>query len=507
MASRSFFSAHPIVLEVNARILVRECSEQIGKRVHLGTIPDAVIDQWASLNIEGVWLMGVWATGPISKSIAIEHGGLQSEYRRALPDVTSSDIGGSPYSVCDYVVMPELGGFKSLAHLRKRLAKRHIGIILDFVCNHTARDHEWTTTHPEYYVQGTPEQERERPDMFFDVETGKGAKAIAFGKDPYFPGWTDTAQLNYESPEVRSAMIEVLKDIARVCDGVRVDMAMLILKEIFRTTWSSVLGHGKEAPTGEFWNEAIAAVKEESSEFLFMAEAYWDKEWELQQLGFDYTYDKTLYDRLLREGATSVREHLKGEMAYESRCVRFIENHDEPPAALMLPSELWHCAAATVAATIPGMFLIHEGQVVGRTVKTPVQLLRRSYQEPNQTLWAFYRSLGSILASPVFRKGEWTLLEPRQAWHDNRSSDNFLAFFWHLEGEGDRLIVVNYAPHPGQCLITLPIVSSEAQLLEFRDLLNPVTYVRDKVSLLTRGMFFDQQGYEIHIFCVNPLKR
>jgi hypothetical protein len=501
------FSKHPVILEVNARLLVNECSQAAGEELDLGSLPDSVIEEWAALHIEAVWLMGVWTTGLLSKSIAAEHAGLQEEYRTALPDYDGSDIGGSPYSVYAYDVMQELGGTKGLAKLRKRLAKKNIGVILDFVPNHTARDHPWTVSHPEYYVQGKVGDEVSRPDAFFGVPSVKGPKAIAFGRDPYFPGWTDTAQLNYQSTATRKAMIGVLGKIAAQCDGVRVDMAMLAMKDVFRGTWGSLAFAEGEEIEGEFWREAIGSVRTGLPDFLFMAEAYWNLEWDLQQLGFNFTYDKTMYERLLREGATSVREHLRADLSFQNRCVRFVENHDEPAAAAMLPSELWHCAAVTVAATVPGMLLLHEAQLSGRTVKTPVQLLRRSPHEPNLTLWSFYRMLGSILDSPVFRHGEWRQLEPRPSWHDNRSSDNFLSFFWHLDGVGDSLVVINYAPHPGQCQITLPLDSYELPLVEFRDLLQPITYVRDRAGLISKGMFFDMPGYGMHIFALKPIRR
>ena len=316
-----------ILLEVNTRILLKELSVAAGKQVTLGTIPDQVLDGWAKLGFSGVWLMGVWSTGPLGRAIAAEHQALQSEYRRALSDFTADDVVGSPYAIQSYAVSPALGGNDGLRELRNRLSDRGLILILDFVSNHTARDHAWVSQHPEYYVHGNPGEENTQPLYYFRTATSAGERVLAYGRDPTFPGWTDTAQLNHASSLARKALIETLNGIAELCDGVRCDMAMLVLNNVFMLTWGErttpVAG---ERAQGEFWKEGIDATRKRHPGFLFVAEAYWNLEWDLQQLGFDYTYDKVLYDRLLREGATAVRDHLKADLEFQKRSVRFIEN-------------------------------------------------------------------------------------------------------------------------------------------------------------------------------------
>src|SRR5690606_8887878 len=127
---------------------------------------------------------------------------------------------------------------------------------------------------------------------------------------------------------------------------------------------------------GEFWAEAIDAVRQKNPGFLMIAEAYWDLEWRLLSLGFDYTYDKRLLDRLHSGEAGPVRAHLSGDMEYQERQVRFLENHDETRArAAFSPAQ--QRAAAVIAATSPGMRFFHEGELEGRTLHLPVQLGRR----------------------------------------------------------------------------------------------------------------------------------
>ncbi len=500
-------TSHPILYEINTRVLINELSTQAGKRITLDKIPDSLIDEWAELGFDAVWLMGVWTVGKLGVQIAREHHGLREEYKRALPDFADDDVIGSPYAVHAYTVSRSLGGTKGLQALRKRLEMKGIGLVLDFVCNHTARDHKWVATHPEYYINGREGEENEKPDYYFRTKTKKGERTIAFGRDPYFPGWTDTAQLNPRHPEARKAMIETLKKIATLCDGVRCDMAMLILDEVFQKTWGEQSNPVDCEPAqGEFWKPAIEAVRTEHLNLLFIAEAYWNLEWPLQQLGFNYTYDKTLYERLLREGASSVYDHLKAEIIYQKHSVRFVENHDEPRIAHVLPNEAWQYATATVASTVPGMLLLHEGQLEGRKVKVPVQLGRRPAEEASVTAKTFYTKLLSCLNDEVIKNGEWKLFSIRAAWHDNYSYQNILAYSWRKEMDF-RLIVVNYAPLNSQCYVELNLDGFEGASFEFRDMMSPAVYVRDRVGLQHKGMYFDLPGYGLHVFDVSAVKK
>ncbi|HXX64224.1 MAG TPA: alpha-amylase family glycosyl hydrolase [Bacteroidota bacterium] len=500
--------AHPVLYEVNARVLIRELSDSSKDPVTLGTIPNALLDEWASLGIHAVWMMGVWSSGPEGIAIARSDESLRSVYASVLPGYRESDVAGSPYAIYAYEVSKHMGGEKGLKQLRTRLAERGIGLVLDFVPNHTARDHPWVKAHPEYYVQGHAGEEMERPDLFFPLKSKSGTLAIAMGRDPSYAGWTDTAQLNVGNRAARKALIDTLQDVSRLSDGVRCDMAMLVLKGVFEKTWSerSAVSGGSQAE-GEFWDEAIKKVRSEFPNFLFIAEAYWNMEWDLQQLGFDYTYDKTLVDRLKHEGAGSVRDHLRAEMDYQKRSLRFIENHDEQRAARAFSSDPWLYTAATVIATIPGMVMFHEGQFEGRTLKLPVQLARRPAEDVSKRTKAFYERLLSIISAPVFQQGEWRLLMPRSAWHENYTWQDFLIFWWHSRSSGTRMIVVNYAPHNSQCYVDVPMDDIEGPMLEFRDLLGDAAYTRDKNGLSSRGMYFDLSAYGMHILEVASPKK
>ena len=198
--------------------------------------------------------------------------------------------------------------------------------MLDFVPNHTGRDHPWVESHPEYYILGTEEDLVRTPQNYVWARSKQRDLTLAYGRDPYFAGWPDTLQLNYGNPALQEAMTGELLRIARQCDGVRCDMAMLVLPDVFSRTWGM--------PCPRFWPQATERVREQTPGFVFMAEVYWDLEWVLQQEGFDYTYDKRLYDRLREGHARPVREHLLAGLDYQEKMARFLENHDEPRAAV-----------------------------------------------------------------------------------------------------------------------------------------------------------------------------
>ena len=170
--------------------------------------------------------------------------------------------------------------------------------MLDFVPNHMAPDHPWVEEHPDYFVAGTEELLAREPQNYLRIKRKDGDLILAHGRDPYFPGWPDTVQIDYGHPAAYEAMMRELEQVARQCDGVRCDMAMLLLPEVFERTW------GRKPAS--FWPAAISRVREQDPDFCFMAEVYWDLEWTLQQQGFDYTYDKRLYDRL-RDGSGAAR--------------------------------------------------------------------------------------------------------------------------------------------------------------------------------------------------------
>ena len=255
------------------------------------------------------------------------------------------------------MVDDRFGGPAGLAAARAALAARGARLLLDYVPNHVAPDHPWVTSHPEFFVRG------DEPDLAADPDAwmAAGGQVIAHGRDPYFPPWPDVVQLNAFSPDLRAATAQTLSGIADQCDGIRCDMAMLMTNPVFARTWGGRAGPG---PAEEFWPAVLAMLRSTHPETVLIAETYWDLEWELQQQGFGFCYDKRLYDRLAAEDASAARAHLHADLSYQSRLLRFLENHDEPRIASRLPA-VAERAAAVAIATLPGATMWHEGQFEG----------------------------------------------------------------------------------------------------------------------------------------------
>lgn len=483
-----------ILYEIHTWAWLTELSRQSGSPVTLATVPASEWDRLGAWGFDSIWLMGVWERSPIGALIAREEQGLEASYRAALPDYQRDDVCGSPYSIRRYSVDPRLGGPDGLAKARENLAGRGLGLILDFVPNHVAPDHPWLKEHPEYFIHGADEDLIRDPASFM----ASYGNVVACGRDPYFPAWTDTAQLNAFRPEPRRAAVETLWSVAQQCDGVRCDMAMLLVNRIFERTWGLRAG---TMPSTEYWKEVIPAVRSRHQDFTFIAEAYWDMEWELQQQGFDYCYDKRLYDRLEHSGAAEIREHLSASTGYQRKLLRFIENHDEPRAAATLGAGRSK-AAAVIVSTTPGALLLHEGQFEGHRIKLPVQLRRRPPEASDCALEAFYRRLLSSIRRGSLRKGEWQLCDVA-GWRDNESYHNVLA--WSRQwGEERSLVVVNWSGAGSQAQVRAPWPAAGGKYV-LTDVIRNEEYLRDGEELASAGLYVDLGPWDFHVFRVSQV--
>jgi hypothetical protein len=480
---------YPVIYEISTWIWLGELSRKHRKSVTLGTVPEEEWDAIASYGFDAVWLMGVWERSPAGKAISMKNDGLLVDFRRALPDFRPEDNVGSPYCVRRYVVDQRLGGPEGLARARKQLAARGMKLILDFVPNHVAPDHPWAMEHPEYFIQGSVEDLAQKPSDFIRA----GDKVLACGRDPYFPPWPDVVQLNAFNTGLRQAAIETVTSIADQCDGMRCDMAMLLINDIFQRTWGPRAG---TRPRMDYWPEVIAGVRKRHPNVLFMAEAYWGLEWELQQQGFDYCYDKRLYDRLEHESAESVRLHLCADLRYQEKLVRFIENHDEPRAAATFEPAKARTAAVTVA-TLPGARLFHEGQFEGRRVRPPVFLSRRPEERSDADLQHFYKTLLTSLRERDFKEGEWSLCE-RTGWPDNQSFLNVVAWCCRKD-DARHLIVVNLSDQQSQAQVRLPWDDVRGRSWSLTDAFTGQVYERDGTQMREAGLYVDLNPWGYHL--------
>ena len=482
--------------QINTRVRLTELSHALGRAATLDDIDDAELDRLAAMGFGWIWWLSVWQTGPAAMRISREHAGWREEFEHTLSDLRDEDIGGSGFAIQGYTVHRELGGDAALARLRERMRQRGLKLMLDFVPNHMAPDHPWVEAHPEFFVAGSEADLARAPQNYVRVATQAGERVLAHGRDPYFGSWPDTLQLNYGKALLQQAMIGELQRIAGQCDGLRCDMAMLVLPEVFGRTWGI-----RSEP---FWPRAIGAVRQRHPGFEFMAEVYWDLEWTLQQQGFDHTYDKRLYDRLRDAQAQPVRGHLCAGLDFQDRLARFIENHDEPRAAATFAPEQ-HAAAALLSFGTPGLRLFHQGQLEGRRLRISPHLVRGPDEPVDARIAAFYTRLLAALRQPALRDGVWSLLETPEAWAGNASHAQFIAWEWQLPGRPALCAAVNYAPQPGQCFVRLPGPEVAGRTLRFRDLLGAAVYERNGDELAERGLYLDLPAWGHHLFEVTPV--
>jgi glycosidase len=482
---------YPALYQINTRVRLTELSHALGRAATLDDFSDAELDRLAAMGFDWVWLLGVWQTGLAGQRVSRSLPDWRREFERTLPDLREEDIAGSGFAIRGYNVPAVLGGDAALARLRERLRQRGLKLMLDFVPNHVALDHPWVDSHPEFFIAGSTAELEQAPQNWCRHRGKGGTLILAHGRDPYFDGWPDTLQLNYARAQLQQAMIVELQRIAGQCDGLRCDMAMLVLPEVFERTWG--------VPCQPFWPKAIAAVRHRRPDFCFMAEVYWDLEWTLQQQGFDFTYDKRLYDRLRALQARPVREHLGAAPAYQDRMVRFLENHDEPRAAAAFAPEV-HPAAAVLAYCTPGLRFFQQGQFEGCRVRVSPHLVRAPDEPVDARVAQFYAGLRGVLRHPALREGRWSLLECVGAWPGNASDEQFIAWRWQGAGDTWLCVAVNYAPQPGQCFVRLPFAELAGRDHRLRDLLGAAQYERPGDDLVARGLYLDLPPWGHHVF-------
>ena len=471
---------NPHILEIDARAWFLKIQREVPGVVTLGDVPDEYIAEFKEWGFDALWLMGMWQGSAGSVKTARENAGVHEGIRKVVPDYSSEDIVGSPFAILDYAAGDMFGGNEALLQFKKRLNDHGLALILDFVGNHLTVDHPLTLVEPELFVRS--ENEPEDKDTFFQTENGDW---LAHGKDPNTPAWPDTVQLNLFEPRARDLVVSQVLQIMDLCDGVRCDVTMVMLSRIFVGTWRGYLAEA--APEQELWTEIIRHAREKNPSFVFIAEVYWGLEWEMQQLGFDYTYDKVIYDRLLGATPSDVRGHLRAEWDYQMRSVRFVANHDEDSPIVVFGPERSKAAAAVVM-TVPGAKLFTLEQLHGKKYRLPVQYVSSDW-EIDDEFFDFYKKLLAIVDHPCFHDGQWELLEVRAEGGGN--SEGVFAWSW-THFSTCKIVVINYSGESAKFVLPvgkLPDADTMVVREEFAqlDMNVDVAQVRDEGLRLEMG--------------------
>ena len=484
---------HPHLYEISAWPWLDRLSRRENRTIALDSVPGQEWDAIANAGFDCVYLMGVWQRSAIGRVMARTDPSLIDEYDRTLPGWAMADVPGSPYCIQAYEPDARMGGWPGLARCRADLEARGLRLVLDFVPNHTGFDHDWIGSNPEFYVQGTFDNFRAEPGLYHPVDAGDIVRFIACGRDPFFPPWRDVAQLNYFNPATREAMIGVLATIAQHCDGVRCDMAMLVLNDVFARTWQDRVDLLWRMPADEFWPAATARVP-----LIYLAEVYWDREFQLQQQGFDFTYDKRLLDRLHQGDPEETRGHLRADPGYSARLARFLENHDEARSVTAFGHRIR--AAAALTFTVPGLRFFFDGQLAGADVRLPVQLGRWPDDPDRPDVRDLYARLVKTIDAPLFHDGEWTLLDVGGA--GDTSNQDLIACAWR-HGTDLAIVAANITGHDAQGLVEIGDLP-EGDAFDLIDQLSDETFTWTRADLGS-GLYVRLRSGEAHLLLVKPV--
>ncbi len=480
---------NPHILEINTRAWLARLEAQYGRRFMLHEIPDGYWHEFKNRGFDAVWLMGVWKPSPKAAEIARANADIQQQIRQVYPDFKAEDIIASPYAVYEYEAAEDLGGEQALRQLHEKLNGMGMELFLDFVANHTAIDSPTVDSDPDLYINTGKTEPRAHKDWFFQNANGVW---IAHGRDPYFAPWTDTAQLNYFNPKTKEFMLKNLLKVADLCDGVRCDMAMLTLNKVHRDTWWEFIGGN--LPKEEFWSMALQKVREAHADFKFIAEVYWGLEWEIQEMGFDYTYDKVLYDRLRFSNSENIKGHLGAEHLFQMRSIRFTANHDEEESLKAFGREK-SLAASTIIVTLPGARMIYLFQMMGHPVRVPIQYVKDFFKE-DEAIRDYYAQLLKIASKPAFHGGQWSLTEVGPVNEEDASCHNILCWTWKQMNTAST-VVINYSDTAAKCLLKVKAADGKgAQITEeFSGATQPVT-----PQLKQQGFEVELKPFESKIF-------
>lgn len=479
-----------LFLEISTRPYLYKLSQTLHKQIKtIRQIPDSEFSSWRDKGFKWVWFMGVWQVGELGPQHDRTDPGLKNSYNAVLPGWSVDDVIGSPYCIVSYTINKELGNEDDIRWLRSKLHEYGMKLMLDYVPNHSAMDAPEITTKKNFYIRspsGQPLDERK----FM-------SNGIAYGCGEWCDPWTDVAQFNYFDDEFRESRFTLLERLAGLCDGVRCDMAHLVINDKFAKYWSAELAAwGYTRPSEEFWVVAIRRSKAINPDFHFMAECYSDTLNTLMGFGFDSVYDKECIDLLVSHNVEGLKNRVRSFNEPEKyRLAHFTENHDEPRTM----STYWNWSPAADAAagallTLPGIRFVFQDQWLGLAKKLDVHL-RRALDEPSRPdVVEFYKKLFSILNKECMKTGTFMQMEVTgdqastiMAWKYSKNDEHILVCVNFDENTKSGNIVIDDVPRTG----------SE---IPFTDLITGEVYQRNPDELSTTGLVVVLQHYQVQVF-------
>lgn len=491
--SETLIKEHPCLYLINTRLWLDQLSKKYETSITIDKVPST---EWQPLfdKYDYFWFMGIYKESNASRQYA-QKWSFQSRY--ALPDLDpDKDVAASPFAIPEY--SPSHSIVKNWEDWDKTVDFLHQNdkkVIIDFVPNHLALDSELAKTHPEYFIRGSESQYYSNPDFYFPLLAADQKNYyLAHGKDPNFPSWADTLQLNYGLPQVHKYMSEILQNLAFHSDGLRCDMAMLLNPATFLRTWGWTLSEEqkKYLDVHSFWAENIPFIKKNiNQDFKFIGEVYWDQDYLSQY--FDYLYDDRFY-KGVTGSPLDLKNHL-GELLTSRdnknpcRHALYIENHDEERSVKNL-GEKRARAAAFLAAIIPDtMFIVNQGQEKGWKIRPPMQINRFPTEVDNPQIQKFYQKLFNLINSPLYKSGTLINCQVNQL-----SGDTIALEFRSADENLTAIFCLNIGDSYSKC--TLPEIGKNTEI-EIESLTEDKEIIPD--SSRQNGLYIGLESGEVQV--------
>ncbi|MDR1446846.1 MAG: alpha-amylase [Treponema sp.] len=389
--------------------------------LRLDQIPDEELDELSRRGFTGLWLIGLWERSNASRTIKQWTG--------------NPEAAASAYSLYDYDIADELGGWGALTNLRERCIRRGIRLGSDMVPNHTGIDSRWVIEHPGRFLQlpyppfptynyncgnlsGRDDITVQIEEHYFtrsdaavvfkrtDNHTGE-VRYIYHGNDGTSMPWNDTAQIDFLNPEAREAVIATIVGVCKQFPIVRFDAAMTLAKRHIQRLWYPEPGRGGDIASraehaltneefnrripNEFWREVVDRCAAEAPNTLLLAEAFWMMEgYFVRTLGMHRVYNSAFMNMLKMEENAKYRATIKNTLEFDpeilKRFVNFMNNPDEDTAVAQFGKGDKYLGICTLLVTMPGLPMFGHGQIEGFEEKYGMEY-RRSYRDEQCDRW------------------------------------------------------------------------------------------------------------------------
>ncbi len=406
-----------VLIAKNSYVWLDQLSKKYQRDIHtLNQIPDEELELLRQRGISGLWLIGLWERSRASQRI---------KQMLGQPDAVAS-----AYSLMDYQIAGDLGGWEALQDLRWRAWQHGIRLSADMVPNHIGIDSRWVLEHPDWFLSVPnppyPNYTFNGPDLSNDSRVGiqiedhyydKTDAAVVFkrldrwtgdarfiyhGNDGTSLPWNDTAQLDFSKSEVREAIIQTILHVARNFPIIRFDAAMTLAKKHIQRLWFPEPGQGGAIPSrsehgmtraqfeqaipNEFWREVVDRVAVEVPDTLLLAEAFWLMEgYFVRTLGMHRVYNSAFMHMLRDEDNAKYRQVIKNTLEFDpqvlKRYVNFMNNPDEKTASEQFGTTDKYFGVCTLMVTLPGLPMIGHGQIEGYREKYGMEYRHAKWDE------------------------------------------------------------------------------------------------------------------------------